>query len=60
MTRHDGGVRRKFEIPGLKDELPLGEALKQLTEKFGIKPCGGCAKRAAALNKLVFVPKEKK
>jgi len=32
--------------------MHLGDAVKQVTEKFGISPCPGCEKRAAALNRL--------
>lgn len=31
----------------------LGSIIKQLTSSAGIKPCGGCAKRAEALDRLV-------
>jgi hypothetical protein len=33
----------------------LGDAIKRVTYTMGIKPCGGCEKRAAALNRrMVF------
>jgi hypothetical protein len=31
----------------------LGDAIKRVTYAMGIKPCGGCEKRAAALNRWV-------
>jgi len=30
----------------------LGDTIKKVTDKMGIKQCGGCKKRQAALNKL--------
>jgi len=30
----------------------LGDTIARLTRRFGIKPCGGCKKRQASLNKL--------
>ena len=30
----------------------LGDTIKKITNKMGIKQCGGCKKRQAALNKL--------
>jgi hypothetical protein len=39
-------------LPGFlaDEEIGLGDALKRVTYAMGIKPCGGCEKRAAALN----------
>jgi len=31
----------------------LGDTIAKVTEAVGIKPCGGCKKRQARLNKLV-------
>ena len=31
----------------------LGDTIAKATKAVGIKPCGGCKKRQAALNKLV-------
>jgi len=33
------------------DEIGLGDLIKRVTSAAGIKPCGGCEKRAAALNR---------
>jgi hypothetical protein len=43
----------RMRLPGfIKDEeVGLGDALKRVTYAMGIKPCGGCEKRAAALNR---------
>ena len=38
-----------------------GDILKAMTKALGVKPCGGCNKRAEALNKvLTLVPKREK
>jgi hypothetical protein len=37
----------------------LGDAVKRATSSVGIKPCGGCQRRAEALNrKIVFGPRK--
>jgi hypothetical protein len=45
----------RVRLPGflVEEELGLGDALKRVTYAMGIKPCGGCEKRAAALNRWV-------
>lgn len=38
-----------------REDVGLGDVLKRATTAVGIKPCGGCERRAAALNRwLVF------
>jgi hypothetical protein len=37
------------------EEIGLGDVIKRATSYAGLKPCGGCKHRAAALNRwLVF------
>jgi hypothetical protein len=45
----------RVRLPGFvsDDALGLGDALKRVTYAIGIKPCGGCERRAAALNRWV-------
>lgn len=44
-------------LPRLKRQVGLGEAVSKLTTAVGIRTCGGCARRAAALNRaVVFRP----
>jgi peroxiredoxin len=39
----------------LKQEIGLGDVIKRVTSAFGIKPCVGCERRAALLNRwMVF------
>jgi peroxiredoxin len=39
----------------LKHEIGLGDLIKRLTSAFGIRPCVGCERRAAVLNRwMVF------
>jgi hypothetical protein len=44
--------RHRVRLPGflIAEEIGLGDAIKKVTYGFGISPCGGCEKRAAALN----------
>lgn len=47
----------RVRLPGFlsDDEIGLGDVVKRATSYIGIKPCGGCNQRAAALNRwLVF------
>jgi hypothetical protein len=39
-------------LPGflIDADLGLGDAIKRVTYSVGIAPCGGCERRAAALN----------
>lgn len=44
-------------LPGFirNEEVGLGDLIKRATSVVGIKPCGGCQRRAAALNRwMVF------
>ena len=49
--------QRRVRLPGflLDEEIGMGDIVKRVTYAMGIKPCGGCEKRAAALNRwMVF------
>jgi len=43
----------RVRLPGflIEDEIGLGDVIKRATYAMGIKPCGGCERRAAALNR---------
>jgi hypothetical protein len=47
----------RVRLPGFvtDEEIGLGDAISRLSYAVGIQPCGGCARRAAALNRwMVF------
>jgi len=47
----------RVRLPGFitDEEIGLGDVIKHVTYALGIRPCGGCERRAAALNRwLVF------
>jgi hypothetical protein len=47
----------RVRLPGFiaDEEIGLGDVIKRATYAMGIKPCGGCEHRAAALNRwMVF------
>jgi hypothetical protein len=52
-----GPRKRPYEVrlPGFTADrdIGLGDAVKKLTYAAGITPCGGCERRAAALNRWV-------
>ena len=43
----------RVRLPGFvaDQEIGLGDVIKRATYAMGIKPCGGCERRAAALNR---------
>lgn len=43
----------RVRLPGFisGDEIGLGDVIKRVTFAMGIRPCGGCERRAAALNR---------
>jgi hypothetical protein len=45
----------RVRLPGfiVEEEIGLGDAIKRVTYKMGIKPCPGCERRAAALNRFM-------
>ncbi len=49
------GQPYRVRLPGFisDEEIGLGDAIKRVTSSIGIKPCGGCERRASALNRLL-------
>jgi hypothetical protein len=47
----------RVRLPGflIDEEIGLGDAIKRATYTIGIKPCGGCEKRAAGLNRWMHL-----
>lgn len=43
----------RIRLPGFikEEEIGLGDVIKKVTYAMGVKPCTGCEKRAAALNR---------
>jgi len=53
----------RMRLPGFitDEEIGLGDVIKRTTSYFGIRPCGGCARRADALNRwLHFTNRQSK
>ena len=50
-----GRTPRRIRLPGFVtgDEVGLGDVIKGATSSVGIQPCGGCSRRAAALNRRI-------
>jgi hypothetical protein len=47
----------RIHLPGFvgDEDIGLGDVIKRVTRAAGIRPCGACERRAAALNRwLVF------
>ena len=59
MTAEEGDNRRgegpahRAQLPGFvtDEDIGLGDVVKRMTYAIGIRPCGGCERRAAALNR---------
>ena len=52
----------RVRLPGFitDEDIGLGDVLKRATSSVGIKPCSGCARRAATLNRWVmFTPRRR-
>jgi hypothetical protein len=47
----------RVRLPGFirDEEVGLGDLVKRLTYAIGVRPCGSCEKRAAALNRWMVV-----
>ena len=47
----------RVRLPGflIEEEIGLGDVIKKVTYAMGIKPCAGCEKRAAALNRWMHL-----
>lgn len=45
----------RVRLPGFVSdtEVGLGDVIKRATTTVGVPPCGGCSRRAAALNRRV-------
>jgi hypothetical protein len=45
----------RVRLPGFiaDEEIGLGDVIKRVTYAVGVRPCGGCGRRAAALNRWV-------
>jgi hypothetical protein len=48
----------RVRLPGFINDkdVGLGDAIKRVTYAFGIRPCEGCERRAAALNRRLVFP----
>jgi len=51
----DKGEHRPYRVrlPGFvsDEDIGLGDVIKRVTYAIGVKPCGGCERRAATLNR---------
>jgi hypothetical protein len=47
----------RVRLPGFvgDEDIGLGDAIKRVTLAFGIRPCGGCERRASALNRRFVI-----
>ncbi|MFJ9079393.1 hypothetical protein ACIRO3_29745 [Streptomyces sp. NPDC102278] len=58
MADHESGRRdaarrpMRVRLPGFIDaEVGLGDVVKMVTYRAGLRPCAGCEQRAAVLNR---------
>jgi hypothetical protein len=52
-TKEAEPTPRKVRLPGFitGEEVGLGDVVMRVTYAMGIRPCGGCERRAATLNR---------
>ena len=52
---HSEHPLHRVRLPGFitDEEIGLGDVIKRAASYLGIKPCSGCERRAAALNRWV-------
>jgi hypothetical protein len=52
-TDKTDSLAHRIRLPGfiMEKEIGLGDVIKKVSYAMGIKPCAGCEKRAAALNR---------
>ena len=43
----------RIPVPGMRQTVGLGQAIKRVTTSLGVRPCGGCQKRARTLDRFV-------
>lgn len=55
VARRRDPARFRVRVPGfVSDEvIGLGDAIQHATSSVGIGPCGGCGRRAEALNRFL-------
>jgi hypothetical protein len=59
-SEKDSSPPRQVRLPGFITDhtVGLGDVLKKTTYAMGIRPCGGCERRAETLNRwIVFTPR---
>jgi hypothetical protein len=54
-SKPEANEPHRVRLPGflVEDTIGLGDVIKRATYAVGITPCGGCERRAAALNRWV-------
>lgn len=60
---HSNVATHRVRLPGFinDEEIGVGDVIKRATSYLGIRPCGGCERRAAALNRwMVFARRHSK
>jgi len=51
----------RIPIPGLRQSIGVGQTIKRMTTAVGIRPCGGCQRRAQALDRMfVLTPSSRR
>lgn len=53
QTQRSETPRYRIRLPGfvVSEQIGIGDVVKRATSAAGVRPCSGCARRAAALNK---------
>ncbi|MEU4066323.1 hypothetical protein AB0F25_28675 [Streptomyces wedmorensis] len=59
QRKREGRARHDIRLPGFvrEDEIGLGDLVSRATSAAGVRPCGGCARRARRMNEWVTFSK---
>lgn len=51
--KRDGPAKHNIRLPFFVDDehIGLGEVVRKMTYAIGVKPCSGCERRSATLNR---------
>lgn len=44
----------EIKVPFLKQDIGAGDAIKKVTDRLGVKQCGGCKQRQALANRVTL------
>jgi len=61
LPRQSAPVAHRLRLPGfiIDEEIGLGDVIQRTTSYVGMQPCGGCERRARALNRWIALTRRR-